>query len=123
MGTGTAFMARLAVRLQSFVETKVRTDPLWVRLAVLYSGHDAPGEGEHKIAAYIREQTAARAPDAAPVRHCLYGLDADLIMLGCAHRRNPPTHTSFLRLCLTGLTIVGPRGQADDARAQLFPDS
>jgi len=79
---GTAFMAALSARLRAFIEKKVQYDAHWRTLQIIYSGHDVPGEGEHKIAAYIREQLAARPPDAEPQRHCLYGLDADLIMLG-----------------------------------------
>jgi hypothetical protein len=119
---------------------KLATDPFWRgpegAAAVVFSGSDVPGEGEHKIMEWIRREQKQRrawlvgaataggvdrrggnllsangavhtsdgvasiststAPSASsglrvplPVsgraeRHCLYGLDADLIMLGYA---------------------------------------
>lgn len=47
---------------------------------VLYSSHSDPGEGEHKIMSFIRY--LCTSPDYnASERHCIYGLDADLILL------------------------------------------
>ncbi|KAA6417737.1 MAG: 5 -3 exoribonuclease 1, partial [Trebouxia sp. A1-2] len=77
---GTPFMARLGAHLRYFVRKKVAEDPAWQRPHVIFSGHDVPGEGEHKIMEHIRHQK--RSPNYTPnQRHCLYGLDADLIML------------------------------------------
>ncbi|CAG8482069.1 11267_t:CDS:10 [Paraglomus occultum] len=78
---GTLFMKKLSLQLEYFVHKKVSEDANWRNVEVILSGHEVPGEGEHKIMEYIR--TAKAQPDYNPnVRHCLYGLDADLIMLG-----------------------------------------
>ncbi|KAL1453826.1 hypothetical protein WDU94_010137 [Cyamophila willieti] len=82
---GTPFMFRLHQQLRYFIKLKMSTDKLWKDTTVILSGHETPGEGEHKIMDYIRFMKSK--PDYNPnLRHCLYGLDADLIMLGlCTH--------------------------------------
>ncbi|KAM5373784.1 hypothetical protein ACJZ2D_006854 [Fusarium nematophilum] len=78
---GTEFMAKLSQQLRYFVNKKVSEDTDWQGCEIVLSGHEVPGEGEHKIMEYIRNAKAQ--PNYNPnVRHCLYGLDADLIMLG-----------------------------------------
>ncbi|XP_051556406.1 5'-3' exoribonuclease 1-like isoform X2 [Myxocyprinus asiaticus] len=78
---GTDFMARLQEQLKYFVHYKLSTDKTWQGVNVYLSGHETPGEGEHKIMEFIRSESAK--PGHNPnTRHCLYGLDADLIMLG-----------------------------------------
>uniref|UniRef100_A0A8C3AX42 5'-3' exoribonuclease 1 n=1 Tax=Cyclopterus lumpus TaxID=8103 RepID=A0A8C3AX42_CYCLU len=78
---GTDFMARLQEQLKYFVHTKVSADRLWQNVNVYLSGHETPGEGEHKIMEFIRSENTQPGHD-PNTRHCLYGLDADLIMLG-----------------------------------------
>jgi len=74
-------MAKLSYQLRYFVNKKVSEDTDWQQCEIVLSGHEVPGEGEHKIMEYIRNAKAQ--PSYNPnVRHCLYGLDADLIMLG-----------------------------------------
>ncbi|CAE6424286.1 unnamed protein product [Rhizoctonia solani] len=78
---GTVFMKKLSEQLKYFVNKKISEDANWREVQVVLSGHEVPGEGEHKIMEYIRLSKAQ--PEYDPnVRHCLYGLDADLIMLG-----------------------------------------
>eukprot|EP00038_Savillea_parva_P026454 m.54229 g.54229 ORF g.54229 m.54229 type:complete len:1438 (+) comp7513_c0_seq2:69-4382(+) len=78
---GTPFMARLQEHLEYFVHRKLTSDPTWKGVHVIMDGHECPGEGEHKILDYIRslKSTPGFNPN---TRHCMYGLDADLMILG-----------------------------------------
>jgi len=77
---GTAFMGRLNSAIQHWARRKVADDTSWQKVQVIFSGHDVPGEGEHKIMEYIR--TVKMQPGFNPnTRHCMLGNDADLIML------------------------------------------
>ncbi|VEN57910.1 unnamed protein product, partial [Callosobruchus maculatus] len=51
---GTVFMAKLHEQLKYLLWIKFPNDPLWQQCKVILSGHETPGEGEHKIMDYIR---------------------------------------------------------------------
>ena len=90
---GTEFMTEVSRHLKFLVRGRLRDDAAWRQLRVIFSGHEVEGEGEHKIVAYIRAMKLQPGYD-PNTRHCMAGLDADLIMLALATHE---PHFSLLR--------------------------
>ncbi|KAL3917926.1 MAG: hypothetical protein SGILL_004483 [Bacillariaceae sp.] len=80
---GTPFFTEFTKHLEHFVKYKLSTDPKWRDLTIIFSGPNVPGEGEHKIMQFIREQREKEDYD-PNLRHCIMGQDGDLMMLGLA---------------------------------------
>ncbi|KAH8677703.1 XRN 5'-3' exonuclease N-terminus-domain-containing protein [Xylariales sp. PMI_506] len=122
---GTPFMDILAGSLRYWCAYKLNTDPGWAKMKIIISDATVPGEGEHKIMNFVRSQRTS--PNHDPnTRHVIYGLDADLIMLGLAthepHFRVLREDVFFQDGKVKGCKLCGQQGhEARDCRGEAKP--
>ena len=77
---GTDFLDQCSKAIRAYIKSRINNDPLWSGVNVVFSDSSVPGEGEHKILDFIRTQRTYDSYD-PNTYHCMYGADADLIML------------------------------------------
>lgn len=73
---GTKFMDYLTKYVDWYIRKRINEEPIWRKVNVVFSNEKACGEGEQKLINYIRYYGCQEDS------YCIYGLDADLIMLG-----------------------------------------
>lgn len=73
---GTELMDYLTRYIDGYIKAMISTSVEWQGLEVVFSNEKVAGEGEHKIMQYMKKI------DRPFESLCIYGLDADLIMLG-----------------------------------------
>jgi 5'-3' exonuclease len=72
---GTKFMDYLGKYIDWYIKKKISEDERWRNIEVVFSNEKVAGEGEHKIINFIRKYGIQEES------YCIYGMDADLIML------------------------------------------
>lgn len=80
---GTKFMAKLSSELKKAIQKGTFSGHSNKPIEIILSDSNVPGEGETKIFEYIRNTNIK-----ANAKICIYGLDADLIMLSIASKRS-----------------------------------
>ena len=79
---GTKFMSKLSQCLQSHIRSRMNEAQDWRSLKIILSDANVPGEGEHKIIHFLRQQRPK-------TYHVVYGSDSDLVLLGLlTHEEN-----------------------------------
>lgn len=73
---GTKLMDHLTKYIDWYLRMMITYHPEWKDLEIIFSNEKVPGEGEHKIMQYIKKYGNPSES------YCIYGLDADLMMLG-----------------------------------------
>ena len=81
---GTEFMYDLNKRVAEFIKILMRNnDEVWGKAKVILSGPNVPGEGEHKIADYLRKLNRKDQGNC-----CIYSNDSDTVILSLNLNRN-----------------------------------
>ena len=87
ISAGTKFMFNLSAYMKEYIINEKKINKEWSDIEILLTGSDEPGEGEHKILEYIRNYKNSEKYNPY-TRHCIYGLDADLIILSLITHEN-----------------------------------
>ena len=87
ISAGTKFMFNLTIYMKEYIINEKKNNNEWNNMEIILTGSDVPGEGEHKILEYIRNFKNSEKYNPY-IRHCIYGLDADLIMLSLITHEN-----------------------------------
>lgn len=96
---GTRLLDHLTKYIDWYIKMMMTYSTEWQRLKILYSNEKVPGEGEHKAVSLIK----THAPLCMSI--CLYGSDADMIMLGTLLPHKTVTIARDTDLCLEYVEI------------------